>query len=66
LVNAGDMPLRTGAGFTGMLIVYVADCTALLAQPGTVANASRVSDDDTVMGPLYIAELAVGVVPLVV
>jgi hypothetical protein len=37
-----------------------------LRYPGAVAIAWMVSEDETVMGPLYNVELVVGVVPSVV
>jgi hypothetical protein len=47
-------------------IVYVADATALDEYPLAVAIASSVSDDETVIAPVYLVEETVGVVPFVV
>jgi hypothetical protein len=42
------------------------DVTALLLLPTEVAMASKVSVEETLMGPVYCVEPVVGVVPLVV
>jgi hypothetical protein len=46
--------------------MYVAVATPLCEYPVATAMASSVSVELTVIGPLYIVELVVGVVPLVV
>lgn len=51
---------------TGTLIVYAALATVLAVKPLVVAIASKVSVDETVIGPLYTAEPVVGALPLVV
>jgi hypothetical protein len=48
------------------LIVYIAVATALSAYPLADATAFIVSVEETVIGPLYAAELVVGVLPSVV
>jgi hypothetical protein len=48
------------------LIVYAAVATALFENPLAVAIVSIVSEDETVIGPLYTAEPVVGVVAFVV
>jgi hypothetical protein len=50
----------------GRLMVYVALATGLVLNPAATAMASIVSVAETLIAPLYTAELAVGVVPFVV
>jgi hypothetical protein len=62
-----DVGVRvTAKSATGMLMVYSAVATLLLAYPAAIAIASIVSVDDTEIGTVYLVEEAVGVVPLVV
>jgi hypothetical protein len=63
--DAGDVAsVNVGGG----LMVYMADATALSAYPlaTATATASIVSVVETVIGPVYTVELALGVVPSVV
>jgi hypothetical protein len=57
---------KTAKSATGALIVYSALATVLAVEPLVVAIASKVSVDETVIGPLYTAEPVVGALPLVV
>ena len=47
-------------------MVYLAVTTALLAKPGATANALIVSLAFTGIGPVYLLDEIVGVLPLVV
>jgi hypothetical protein len=62
---ATDPPFGAIVG-VGVVTVNVADATLLLGLPAATAIALRVSFVDTVIGPVYKAELAVGVDPSVV
>jgi hypothetical protein len=57
---------ETAKSGAGALIVYAALATVLVVEPLVVAIASKVSVDETPIGPLYTAEPVVGVLPLVV
>ena len=48
------------------MIVKLADATALSVKPPATVIALMVCDEPTEMGPVYTAELVVGVPPLVV
>ncbi len=58
--------LTTEKSGAGRLMIYAALPTVLLDVPPTIAMACTVSDDVTVMGPLYTEELVLGIVPSVV
>jgi len=64
LVTVTAVPLRVNLG--GRFMVYVAPATALEVYPGAVAMASIVTDNATLIAPLYTDELAVGALPSVV
>ena len=46
--------------------MYVAEATALVVYPLATAMAVMVSVEDTVIGPTYLVDAVVGVVPSVV
>ena len=64
LIEAGEA--ATEKSGTGGLITYVALLTPLDEYPLANATASKGSEAEMVIGPLYTVEPAVGVVPSVV